>query len=325
MCARHTGSRPRRWKTAWAALALAFAVSACGEGGRPEAERTAVTRVVPGTTDTTLVDFATSTSVAPATTSTPATAVLPTTSLAVFAGNYVGSTGGSGDALIKDDGSGRFDLPDLIACPSCSNASAPRATIDFKLSAAAATGSGSYRGTGVITAQSNPAAAAAIGAGPVGASFKATLTAAGGLTLGFLRSENVLLRTGEATAATSPATGARTDSGPDAFLSPSKNIGCRISASNVRCDIREREWQGPPKPASCNEDWGFALGVSGQDSAQFRCVGDTAIGGVTTMLAYGSIARRGSFECRSQEIAMECLNMDTGHGILLSRGEYKLS
>jgi len=268
-------------------------------------------------------DASTTTSLAAGTTViAPTTTTVQATSLSVFGGRYVGSTGGSGNAEIKDDGSGRFDVPDLIACPSCSNASAPRATIDFKLTAAVPTGSGGYRGTGVITAQSNPAQAAAIGADAVGASIEATLSAAGGLTLSFLRPENVLLRTGGAAAAPAPTT--RADTGPDAFVSPSKNIGCRISASNVRCDIREREWQAPPKPADCNLDWGFALGVSGQGSGQFRCAGDTAIGGVTTVLAYGSVSRRGPFECRSQESGMECVNLDSGHGIFLSRGEYKL-
>lgn len=124
----------------------------------------------------------------------------------MFAGTYVGSTGGSGIAQIKDDGNGRFEVPDLIACPSCSNASAPRATIDFKLTAAVPTGSGSYRGTGVITAESNPSLAAAIGAGAVGASIEAALSAAGGLSLSFLRPEIVLLRTGVAPSGAGSAT-----------------------------------------------------------------------------------------------------------------------
>ncbi len=163
----------------------------------------------------------------------------PSASLSVFAGKYAGSTGSSGNADIKDDGSGRFDAPDLSACASCSNASAPRATIDFKFTSAVPTGSGRYQGTGVITAESNPAQAAAVGAGAVGVSIEASLSAAGGLTLSFLRPEIVLLRTGGAASAPEPATAARTDTGPDAFLSPSRNIGCRIDATSARCDVKE--------------------------------------------------------------------------------------
>lgn len=297
--------------------------SACGGAGESSGDNGRATEAssIPTSVEAPSTTVETAITSAPATTTPPTTS--PSASLGVFVGRYVGSTGGSGGAEIKDDGSGRFEIADQIACPSCSTASAPRATIDFKLTAPAPTGSGGYRATGVITAESNPALATAIGAGPVGVSFEATLSAAGGLTLSFLRPENVLLRTGGAASA-APATAVRTDTGPDAFLSPSRNIGCRISTTNVRCDIKEIEWRAPPKPLDCNLDWGFALGVSGQGSGQFRCVGDTASGGVTTVLPYGSVSRRGPFECRSQEIGMECVHLDTGNGIFLSRGEYKL-
>jgi hypothetical protein len=305
---------------------LLLATSACGgPSGSPGANDNAT-----GTSDVVTTEAVTATTVVAPTTSTPAptapptSTTVPATSLSVFAGSYVGSTGGSGGASIKEDGSGRFDSPDLTACPSCSNASAPRANIDFKLTAAVATASGGYRGTGVITALSNPAHAAAIGAGAVGATVEAVLTPAGALTLSFLRPENVLMRIGGAASTATPAS-MRTDTGPDAFVSPSKNIGCRISQTSARCDISQHDWPAPPKPATCNLDWGFALGVSGQGAGQFRCAGDTAIGGVTTVLPYGSVARRGPFECRSGEEGMECVNLDTGHGIFVSRGEYRLS
>jgi hypothetical protein len=299
--------------------------SACGGAGESSGDsgRAAEASSIPASVEAPSTAVETPTTSASATTPPPTTS--PSASLAVFVGRYVGSTGGSGNAEIKDDGSGRFEIADLIACPSCSTASAPGASIDFKLTAPAPTGSGGYRVTGVITAASNPVVATAIGAGAVGSSFEATLSAAGGLTLSFLRPENVLLRTGGATVATSPATAARTDTGPDAFLSPSRNIGCRVSTTSVRCDIKERDWQAPPKPADCNLDWGFALGVSGQAAGQFRCAGDTASGGVTTVLPYGSVSRRGPLECRSQEVGMECIHLDTGHGIFLSRDGYKLS
>ncbi|MGZ8749063.1 MAG: hypothetical protein ACXWZ2_19220, partial [Mycobacterium sp.] len=35
------------------------------------------------------------------------------------------------------------------------------------------------------------------------------------------------------------------------FNSPSGTIGCYIDPSKVRCDIQERDWAPPPKPASC--------------------------------------------------------------------------
>ena len=47
------------------------------------------------------------------------------------------------------------------------------------------------------------------------------------------------------------------------FESPSGNIGCVIGkGSGVRCDIRERDWSPPPKPAGCPVDWGNGLTVA---------------------------------------------------------------
>jgi hypothetical protein len=55
-------------------------------------------------------------------------------------------------------------------------------------------GSGGYRATGVITAESNSKDAAARQIGPVGSLFEAVLTSGGALTITFLPANNVLLR-----------------------------------------------------------------------------------------------------------------------------------
>jgi len=60
------------------------------------------------------------------------------------------------------------------------------------------------------------------------------------------------------------------------FQSPSGNIGCVIGRQGgVRCDIRNRDWRPPPKPASCMLDWGFGLTVGRRGRGQFVCAGDT--------------------------------------------------
>ncbi len=107
---------------------------------------------------------------APTTTPPPT----PPAGLAAIAGNYEGSTGSSGALFIRSDGASRFTDVDLTACPSCSTASAPEATVDFSLKTITATGPpGSYRATGLITAESDPADARTF-AGPVGATVVVT-------------------------------------------------------------------------------------------------------------------------------------------------------
>ena len=87
-----------------------------------------------------------------------------------------------------------------------------------------------------------------------------------------------------------------------ALNSPSGNIGCYIDPNSVRCDIQERDWAPPPKPASCNENvgWGQGLTLSVGEPASFVCAGDTAL---TTgdPLAFGDKIVAGPIECTSAE------------------------
>ena len=46
------------------------------------------------------------------------------------------------------------------------------------------------------------------------------------------------------------------------FHSPSGNIRCVIGEKvYTRCDITQRDWRPPPKPSSCEFDWGNTLEV----------------------------------------------------------------
>jgi hypothetical protein len=103
------------------------------------------------------------------------------------------------------------------------------------------------------------------------------------------------------------------------FQSPSGNIGCVIGRQGgVRCDIRNRDWRPPPKPASCMLDWGFGLTVGRRGRGQFVCAGDTTLG-QGRRLAYGDAVRRGRFRCLSRRSGMRCANRRNGHGFVLSR------
>jgi hypothetical protein len=118
------------------------------------------------------------------------------------------------------------------------------------------------------------------------------------------------------------AGGERTATGLQSFTqfqSPSGNIGCVIGRrGGVRCDIRNRAWRPPPKPASCMLDWGFGLTVGRRGRARFVCAGDTTLG-QGRRLAYGKAIRRGRFRCVSRRSGMRCVNRRNGHGFVLSR------
>jgi hypothetical protein len=112
--------------------------------------------------------------------------------------------------------------------------------------------------------------------------------------------------------------GAGPVSGATFFESPSHNIGCVISKTGARCDIRVRTWDPPPKPASCPVDWGQGLTVERRGVARFVCAGDTVFGG-KRVLGYRKSIRRGRFECTSRRNGMRCVNVGNGHGFKLAR------
>jgi hypothetical protein len=105
---------------------------------------------------------------------------------------------------------------------------------------------------------------------------------------------------------------------PAFFQSPTGNIGCAIARSGVRCDIRERHWRPPPKPASCPVDWGNGVNLGRSGRARFTCAGDTVLGMGRT-LAYGQSIKRRQFVCTSRRRGMRCSNSRNGHGFFLSK------
>jgi len=138
----------------------------------------------------------------PATATTePSVAVVttaPSETFSAIAGLYVGSTGGSGELVIFPDGLARFTAPNTVACPTCSNATAPPGTIEITLTSLARTANRGYVASGTITAESDAAWAAEIGTTPsekpIGSSADLTVSPLGQLSLSFLPPDDVLIR-----------------------------------------------------------------------------------------------------------------------------------
>jgi hypothetical protein len=107
------------------------------------------------------------------------------------------------------------------------------------------------------------------------------------------------------------------------FQSPSGNIGCYMDGTSVRCDIVKRAWTPPPKPPSCELDWGQGVAVGRHGKAEFVCAGDTAIN-EEQVLGFGESISRGRFRCVSKETKMKCLNERSDHGFKLSKQRVKL-
>ncbi len=96
-----------------------------------------------------------------------------------------------------------------------------------------------------------------------------------------------------------------------------------MDATEVRCDIRDRQWSPPARPADCTLDYGQGIALAG-GKATFVCAGDTTMGGPDT-LPYGAAARRGALVCNSTEAGVTCRNLTTGRAFSLARQGYTIS
>ena len=105
------------------------------------------------------------------------------------------------------------------------------------------------------------------------------------------------------------------------FHSPSGNIRCDILNSGVRCDITHHSWQAPPKPKTCEFDWGGSIGLARDGKAHFLCVSDATEQGA--VLAYGESITRHRFRCKSLTSGVRCTNKRNGQGFKLSRQSYR--
>jgi Family of unknown function (DUF6636) len=102
------------------------------------------------------------------------------------------------------------------------------------------------------------------------------------------------------------------------FENPRGNIGCAISKSGARCDVRKREWEPPPKPDWCEVDWGNGLEVGRRGQARFTCAGDTVLG-ANKVVGYRKSIRRGRFRCTVHRNGTRCVNLRNDHGFKVAR------
>ena len=111
------------------------------------------------------------------------------------------------------------------------------------------------------------------------------------------------------------------------FQTPSRNIGCIGGTFDgrqfLRCDISRTRVPAPPRPSTCDADYGNAFEMSPSGPARRICHGDTALGG-PRVLGYGRSIRIGAFACTSRQVGLTCRNRG-GHGWFLSVARITLS
>ena len=118
----------------------------------------------------------------------------------------------------------------------------------------------------------------------------------------------------------------RAEAATDYFETPSRNIACGWfsgSGGSLRCEILSLLRPMPPRPASCDVDWGYGLSLGRTGRAHVLCAGDTIRRtGRVRILAYGRTWRRGGFSCTSARVGLRCVNA-SGHGFFLSRERWR--
>jgi hypothetical protein len=107
------------------------------------------------------------------------------------------------------------------------------------------------------------------------------------------------------------------------FVAPSGNVSCMIDADWARCDIIDRDWSPPARPADCEFDYGQGISLAHGEQAQFVCAGDTAFG-PDEVLPYGESITAGVLQCESADSGVTCRDSGTSHGFSISQQAYQL-
>jgi hypothetical protein len=124
-----------------------------------------------------------------------------------------------------------------------------------------------------------------------------------------------------------PATAHADDAG--AFQSPSGNVNCLIGTfvggdddNFVYCDVANRIWVAPPRPADCPLVWGSRFRLDEGKAAGFGCYHQELPAPEST-LDYGQRRSVGPITCDSEPAGMTCTDGSTGHFFRISRESYQ--
>ena len=108
------------------------------------------------------------------------------------------------------------------------------------------------------------------------------------------------------------------------FVTDDGNIACIMRSKFVRCDVTKHNWTAPPKPKSCEFDYGSSLYLSTQEEkAGFACVSDAT--GATVEYPAGTRFQTGDNVCRLRKNGkVKCVNKAEGIGFAVGKKSYSL-
>jgi hypothetical protein len=108
------------------------------------------------------------------------------------------------------------------------------------------------------------------------------------------------------------------------FQTPSKRIHCAYLSQPafLRCDIDGGLRPAPPRPASCDLDWGQGLSLAKRGRAHVVCAGDTTADPSARVIGYGKTWARGGFRCEVRRRGLTCENA-AEHGFFLSAASWR--
>ena len=123
------------------------------------------------------------------------------------------------------------------------------------------------------------------------------------------------------------------------FSTPSGNIACGMfgatgatgatggaaGAGEVACTVARFSFSTPPKPASCQMNWGASwLSIQSGQVVRGLCLGGPPFAPISTVLPYGSTIAHGSLTCRSESAFLACADTSSGHGFAVDRATARI-
>ena len=105
------------------------------------------------------------------------------------------------------------------------------------------------------------------------------------------------------------------------FVTEDGNVECLMRAKFVRCDITKHFWESPPKPKSCEFDYGSSLGLNKRGKAKWLCVSDAI--GANKVATVGEKIEVGPYRCSVRKKGVVCKYGNSG-GFKLTKTRWEI-